>query len=119
MGENTTSARSLPSSSITSYSASDSSINGLSLSVSPLTSFQTPEIEAEEYQAIDSYQADGPGQLSFEAGETIHVLDKLEDGRSNGQHIHSSITLLFLYLMTNSAILLSSSGLLRKGTVWW
>lgn len=35
----------------------------------------------EAYRAIDSYQADGPGQVSFDTGETIHVLDKLEDGR--------------------------------------
>ena len=40
-----------------------------------------PEITAEEYVAIVSYQAEGPGQVSFEEGDRIHVLDKLEDGR--------------------------------------
>ncbi len=45
-----------------------------------LTGFMAPEIDAEAYIAIDSYQADGPGQVSFELGDTIHVLDKLEDG---------------------------------------
>ena len=42
--------------------------------------FTVPEIDVEEYKAIDSYQADGPGQVSFEVGDIIHVLDKLEDG---------------------------------------
>lgn len=46
-----------------------------------LRSFVAPEITAEAYRAIDSYQANGPGQVSFEIGDTIHVLDKLEDGR--------------------------------------
>ena len=36
---------------------------------------------AEEYKAIDAYKADGPGQVSFKVGDTIHVLDKLEDGK--------------------------------------
>jgi hypothetical protein len=40
----------------------------------------SPEIKAEAYRAIDSYQANGAGQVSFEIGDTIHVLDKLEDG---------------------------------------
>ena len=43
--------------------------------------FKVPEIEAEEYRAIDSYEAEGPGQVSFEEGSTIHVLDKMEDGK--------------------------------------
>ena len=43
--------------------------------------FYVPEITIEEYRAIESYEADGPGQVSFEEGHIIHVLDKLEDGR--------------------------------------
>ena len=46
------------------------------LSLSPTSM----EIEAQEYVAIDSYQAQGTGQLSFEEGEVITVLDKMEDG---------------------------------------
>ena len=42
--------------------------------------FKTPEIDAQEYKAIDSYEAEGPGQVSFEAGSIVHVLDKMEDG---------------------------------------
>ena len=42
--------------------------------------FHVPEIMAEEYKAIENYESDGPGQVSFEEGDTIHVLDKLEDG---------------------------------------
>ena len=38
------------------------------------------EIEGQEYVAIDSYQAQGTGQLSFEEGEVITVLEKMEDG---------------------------------------
>lgn len=30
--------------------------------------------------AIDAYKAQGPGQINFEEGEIITVLDKLEDG---------------------------------------
>lgn len=45
-----------------------------------LRNFVAPEIKAEAYRAIDSYQANGAGQVSFEIGDTIHVLDKLEDG---------------------------------------
>lgn len=40
------------------------------------------EIEAQEYMAIDSYEAQGPGQINFEEGEIITVLDKLEDGKT-------------------------------------
>lgn len=43
--------------------------------------FHVPEITAEEYKAIENYEADGPGQVSFEEGDIIHVLDKLEDGK--------------------------------------
>ena len=43
--------------------------------------FHVPEIMAEEYKAIENYKADGPGQVSFDEGDIIHVLDKLEDGR--------------------------------------
>ena len=43
--------------------------------------FHGPEIMAEEYKAIENYKADGPGQVSFEEGDIIHVLDKLEDGK--------------------------------------
>ena len=42
--------------------------------------FNAPEIDAEEYKAIDLYEAEGEGQVSFEAGQTIQVLDKMEDG---------------------------------------
>ena len=42
--------------------------------------FHVPEIDAEEYKAIDFYEAEGAGQVSFEAGQTIQVLDKMEDG---------------------------------------
>ena len=52
-----------------------------SLPLSQRSSFRTPEIVAEEYKAIDAYKADGPGQVSFKVGDTIHVLDKLEDGK--------------------------------------
>ena len=41
---------------------------------------QEMEIDAEAYRAIDSYEAQGPGQVSFKAGEVITVLDKMEDG---------------------------------------
>lgn len=64
MGENSASEPSTPASSIDS-----------------IKNFVAPEIKVEAYRAIDSYQADGPGQVSFDTGETIHVLDKLEDGR--------------------------------------
>ena len=33
-------------------------------------------------QAIDSYEAQGDGQVSFEEGDIIQVLDKIEDGKS-------------------------------------
>lgn len=39
-----------------------------------------PEVSAEEYKAIENYEADGPGQVSFKEGDIIHVQDKLEDG---------------------------------------
>ena len=39
------------------------------------------EVIAEVYIAIESYQAGGPGQISFKEGEKVHVLDKEEDGR--------------------------------------
>ena len=52
---------------------------------SSLRKFVAPEITAEAYRAIDSYQATGAGQVSFEIGDTIHVLDKLEDGTLNLQ----------------------------------
>ena len=39
------------------------------------------EVMAEEYITIESYQADGPGQVSFKEGDKAHVLEKLEDGR--------------------------------------
>lgn len=50
-------------------------------SIDSIKNFISPEIKAEAYRAIDSYQADGPGQVSFNIGDTIHVLDKLEDGK--------------------------------------
>ena len=49
--------------------------------------FHVPEIMAEEYKAIENYKADGPGQVSFEEGDIIHVLDKLEDGKPVGNII--------------------------------
>lgn len=42
----------------------------------------SPIIEAQDYIAIDSYETQGPGQMSFEEGEIITVLDKMEDGES-------------------------------------
>lgn len=42
--------------------------------------FIVPEIEFQEYKAIDSYEAQGDGQVSFEEGDIIQVLDKIEDG---------------------------------------
>ena len=50
-------------------------------SSSSSTSPVSLEIEAQEYMAIDSYAAQGPGQINFEEGEIITVLDKLEDGK--------------------------------------
>lgn len=47
-------------------------------------SFGVPALEVEEYKAIDSYEAEGPGQVSFEEGDTITVVDKMEDGESAG-----------------------------------
>lgn len=38
------------------------------------------ELDTQEYVAIDMYEGLGPGQLSFEEGEVITVLDKMEDG---------------------------------------
>ena len=55
--------------------------------------FLSPEIKAEAYKAIDSYQADGPGQVSFDIGDTIHVLDKLEDGELVDMHVKTSSSL--------------------------
>ncbi|XP_011402812.1 PREDICTED: neutrophil cytosol factor 1-like [Amphimedon queenslandica] len=49
-------------------------------SSSSSTSPVSLEIEAQEYMAIDAYKAQGPGQINFEEGEIITVLDKLEDG---------------------------------------
>lgn len=43
--------------------------------------FKVPKIDVEEYRAIDSYEADGAGQISLQEGCTIHVLDKMEDGK--------------------------------------
>ena len=40
------------------------------------------ELEAQEYVAIDSYEASGPGQINFDEGEVITVLDKMEDGEN-------------------------------------
>ena len=44
------------------------------------TGLEEEEVTAEEYVTIESYQADGPGQVSFKEGENVHVLEKLEDG---------------------------------------
>ena len=54
-----------------------------------IEAFSVPAIDAEEYRAIDSYEAEGPGQVSFEEGDIISVLDKIEDGRwSFGWGLH-------------------------------
>jgi hypothetical protein len=45
------------------------------------TELEEEEVTAEEYVTIESYQADGPGQVSFKEGENVHVLEKLEDGK--------------------------------------
>ena len=39
-----------------------------------------PEVKAQSYRTIVPYTADGPAQISFDEGETLYVLDKLEDG---------------------------------------
>ena len=39
------------------------------------------ELDMQEYEAIDSYKAAEASQLSFETGEVIMVLDKMEDGK--------------------------------------
>ena len=39
------------------------------------------ELDMQEYEAIDSYEAAEASQLSFETGEVIMVLDKMEDGK--------------------------------------
>lgn len=41
---------------------------------------QEVEVEVETYNAIETYEAQGPGQVSFKAGDIITVLDKMEDG---------------------------------------
>ncbi len=59
--------------------------------------FKAPEIVAEEYKAIDSFEAEGPGQVSFEAGSSVHVLDKMEDGKKWLVVLYSyNITLFFV-----------------------
>lgn len=63
----------------------ENSANEPSTLESSLRKFVAPKIRAEAYRAIDSYQANGPGQVSFEIGDTIHVLDKLEDGKLEEQ----------------------------------
>ncbi len=45
-------------------------------------SFDVPALDVEEYKAIDLYEAEGPGQVSFEEGDIITVVDKMEDGKS-------------------------------------
>ena len=40
------------------------------------------EVEAEAYRAIENYVAQGPGQVSFKAGDLVTVLEKIEDGES-------------------------------------
>ncbi len=56
----------------------DTAIGGSSL----VKGFKAPEIAVEEYKAIDAFDAEGPGQVSFEAGSSVHVLDKMEDGEN-------------------------------------
>jgi hypothetical protein len=53
---------------------------------SGISSIREAVIEFQEYKAIDSYEAQGDGQVSFEEGDIIQVLDKIEDGRS---HTHT------------------------------
>ena len=38
------------------------------------------EVEEETYKAIETYEAQGSGQVSFRAVDVIAVLEKLEDG---------------------------------------
>ena len=45
-----------------------------------LSNDQTSDSEGETYMTVMPYKADGPGQISFEAGEMLNVLDKLIDG---------------------------------------
>jgi hypothetical protein len=47
---------------------------------SGISSIREAVIEFQEYKAIDSYEAQGDGQVSFEEGDIIQVLDKIEDG---------------------------------------
>ena len=49
----------------------------------PLSLFhgQTSQVKGEPYVTLIPYKADDPGQISFEAGETLYVLNKLEDGK--------------------------------------
>ena len=46
------------------------------------TSHSPPPSLPRDAQAIDSYEAQGDGQVSFEEGDIIQVLDKIEDGKS-------------------------------------
>lgn len=43
------------------------------------------ELEVEEYIAIETYKGVGNSQLSFQEGEVIAILDKMEDGKCTGK----------------------------------
>ena len=38
-------------------------------------------LEAEAYRSVVSYKAESVGQISFDTGETLYVLHKLQDGK--------------------------------------
>jgi len=42
---------------------------------------KTGLVEAEAYRTIALYNAESFGQISFDVGETLYVLDKLEYGK--------------------------------------
>lgn len=48
--------------------------------ISPSLSKTRPPTKGESHKAVMAYQASGPGQISFEVGETLNVLDKLKNG---------------------------------------
>ena len=52
------------------------------------TSHSPPPSLPRDAQAIDSYEAQGDGQVSFEEGDIIQVLDKIEDGKFTLETMH-------------------------------
>ena len=57
-----------------------SSIYSTSTASSNDTGETDGEMPTEEYVAIDTFTAEGPGQVNFQEGDTIQVLEKLEEG---------------------------------------